>query len=448
MRTLSLILMLALPAAAQRLIQVTSNAVAQNSTAISADGRTVAYAEGGQLWAVNSDGTNPRLLVASGAGGQLSLTEDGSRVCFLMGGNAWLARTDGSGTSPVTTVGGVGRPMISADGSKIVFEKTDTSDREIWSVNTDGSGLLQLTFNTVQDVSPGVSGDGLLVAFATTATGPQNIWTIRTDGTNQSQLTSFTSGVNVFPRLDRFGLRASLESSSMGSYDIYSSFVPGALPTRLTTTPSAERFSSLSLDGEKITFHSDATGTREIWVVNFDGTGLRRLTSLGDPNVISTENYYPVANGDGSMVAFLSRTANGGMNPEGDEEVFVFRDALTRTSPARVGQQCQLLCDVPTDAGFAYQVAASFSTQPGIPLPGGRTLFLNLDAMMLLSLTTPSIFGNFAGGLDANGQAQPWINLPPVPPLAGLVFYVAFVTYTPGQGIVTVSNTIAILVTP
>jgi hypothetical protein len=363
-----------------------------------------------------------------------------------MGGNAWIARTDGSGSMPVTTVGGVGRPMMSADGSKVVFEKVDSGDREIWSVNADGSGLLQLTFNTVQDVSPGVSGDGTLVAFATTAGGPQNLWTIRTDGTNLSQLTFFTSGVNVFPRLDRFGVHASLESSSAGNYNIYATLVPSATPTPLTTTPSAERFSTISLDGEKVTFHSDQGGTREIWVANFDGTGLRQLTNLGDPNVISIENYYPMTNGDGSMVAFVSRTANGGANPELDEEVFVFRDALTRTSPARVGTQCRLLCDVPADAGLAYQAAASFSTQPGIPLPGGRTLFLNFDAMMLLSLTTPSIFANFAGVLDGSGQAQPWINLPPVPALAGLFFYVAFVTFAPGPGIVTVSNTIGILV--
>ena len=77
--------------------------------------------------------------------------------------------------------------------------------------------------------------------------------------------------------------------------------MPAAAPTPLTTTPSAERFSTISLDGEKVTFHSDQGGTREIWVVNFDGTGLRQLTSLGDPNVISVENYYPMTNGDGIL---------------------------------------------------------------------------------------------------------------------------------------------------
>jgi TolB protein len=436
-------------AAAQRLIQITSNTFTPASATISADGGTIAWIENNALWSANSDGQNPRLLVAAGCYGLPSLTEDGSRVCFLTGGNIALARTDGSGVSPFVPPRTPDHPMISADGSKIVFEMSDGQDPEIWAVNADGSGLTQLTVNNVIEASPAISGDGRLVAFATYSGGFQNIWTVRTDGTNLSQLTSFGGGTNVFPRLDRTGRRASLEASPTGPWDIYSSPVPGIGPTRLTVGGGTNRLSSISLDGERIAFHSDASGAREIWLVNFDGTGLRRLTSLGDPSAtIYGLSYYPMTNGDGSMVAFVSRTSNGGANPEGDDEVFVFRDALTRTSPARVGQQCQFLCDVPADAGRPYLAAASLSTLPGIALPGGRTLFLNVDALLLLSLTTPSIFGNFAGVLDGSGRSPCWINVPPAPALAGLRFYAAFVTYAAPGGIRSVSNTIAITINP
>jgi TolB protein len=67
------------------------------------------------------------------------------------------------------------------------------------------------------------------------------------------------------------------------------------------------QFGGKSLVGTRIVFVSDRSGSKEIWVMNFDGTGQRQLTHFGS---IST---FPSASPDGRTVAFTSY-ANGSPN--------------------------------------------------------------------------------------------------------------------------------------
>lgn len=59
-------------------------------------------------------------------------------------------------------------------------------------------------------------------------------------------------------------------------------------------------FGGKSLVGTKIVFVSDRSGAKEIWVMNYDGTGQRQLTHYGS---ITT---YPSAAPDGRVIAFTS----------------------------------------------------------------------------------------------------------------------------------------------
>lgn len=67
------------------------------------------------------------------------------------------------------------------------------------------------------------------------------------------------------------------------------------------------QFGGKSLVGTRIVFVSDRSGSKEIWVMNFDGTGQRQLTHFGS---ITT---FPSASPDGRTVAFTSY-ANGSPN--------------------------------------------------------------------------------------------------------------------------------------
>ena len=103
-----------------------------------------------------------------------------------------------------------------------------------------------------------------------------------------------------------------------------------------------------------------------------------------------------------------------------------------------------------------YLAALSLGTQPGIPLGDGRTIPLNLDLLLLLSIDPAywPVLGlnNFQGFLNQNGQATASWNIPNVPAAAGLTVYAAFVTINPllpgVQAVTSISNAVPITFLP
>jgi len=80
--------------------------------------------------------------------------------------------------------------------------------------------------------------------------------------------------------------------------------------------------------------------------------------------------------------------------------------------------------------GKPYVAAASFSPRPGIPVDA-RVVPLTPDSLFALSVTIPQIFVNFAGILDPNGRATPYVLLPNIAGLKGLRIYLAAVVVDP-----------------
>ena len=51
-------------------------------------------------------------------------------------------------------------------------------DAEIFVVNSDGTGLTQLTINTAGDAWPSFSGDGTKIAFSSNVDGDEEIFVV------------------------------------------------------------------------------------------------------------------------------------------------------------------------------------------------------------------------------------------------------------------------------
>ena len=94
--------------------------------------------------------------------------------------------------------------------------------------------------------------------------------------------------------------------------------------------------------------------------------------------------------------------------------------------------------------GAAYQIACSLGRRPGVKLPNGEWLHLNvLDSLFFLTSQNlaPILFRNFAGTLDVLGSAKASIRLPgSFPKNLGITVFCAAVIYNL-QGVLQVTNT-------
>jgi len=125
-------------------------------------------------------------------------------------------------------------PTWSPDGRQIAFESDRDGDPEIFVMNADGSGVRQITHNTLWDEGPAWAPDGTKLAFSR---GPNNldldIHTMNLDGTDVRRLTTNPGrdespdwGVNPNPAVVGGTVPATL-SLTLGPSASFGVFQPG-----------------------------------------------------------------------------------------------------------------------------------------------------------------------------------------------------------------------------
>ena len=80
-------------------------------------------------------------------------------------------------------------PSWSPDGRRIAFASSRDGDSEIYVMNADGTGELNLTNNVSLDKNPSWSPNGGKIAFASDRDGDLEIYLMNVDGTEQENLT-------------------------------------------------------------------------------------------------------------------------------------------------------------------------------------------------------------------------------------------------------------------
>jgi len=257
-----------------------------------------------------------------------SISDDGSRIVFqyYVDGyyQAFVVNTDGSGLTQVThDQRNYVHLSISGDGSKIAVSSYvpstpgSFSDSEAFVINTDGSGVIPLLARQSLGEAPQISDDGskvALTAFKEGGYGGYALFVVNSDGTGLKQLTNDTMHAS-HPSISSDGSKIAFFSNT----GIFVINADGTGLTQLFNTTSSVSSPSISGDGSKVafvsyigTFNFDGEDvyipTSEIFVVNTDGTGLTQVTNNTMSEVTPSINY------DGSKIAFSSYM--GGSNSE------------------------------------------------------------------------------------------------------------------------------------
>ena len=148
------------------------------------------------LFVMNSDGSGKHRLTGRGeSGGYLNppaWSADGHTIAFIDGYDIWTV--DARGGKPRRVLDGGNRTTNflawSPNGRKLAFTHGDGHDFEVYVMNRDGSGLRNLTNNERNDRQPSWSPDGKAFAFSTNRDRNYEIYVMNADGSNPTRLTN------------------------------------------------------------------------------------------------------------------------------------------------------------------------------------------------------------------------------------------------------------------
>ncbi len=232
-------------------------------------------------------GKNGKVIFQSNRGAGInihSMNPDGSNVVDL---------TSNPGTKETY-------PKSSSDGREIAFGYTN---QDIYKMNSDGSGVQQLTIDAALDEYPTWSPDGSKIAFHSNRDGDWQIFVMDSDGTNQANI-SQNAFRDVFPAWSPDGTKIAFKRGTTTSAEIYVMDAPSGLnQTRLTFNSGDDGVPAWSPDGSKIAFSQGS----DIWVMDADGNNPHDL--LGDGVGSDGE---PAWSPDGTKIIFNSNRGGSG----------------------------------------------------------------------------------------------------------------------------------------
>lgn len=217
-------------------------------------------------------------------------------------------------------------PAWSPDGARIVFESTrDGPDPDIFVMNADGTGVVQLTRNEVVDGTPVFTPDGTSIVYASEQDGNLDVHIMKVDGSGSRNLTRHP-GTDGHPRVSPDGTRIFFNSNrssdpatfSRGymdrdhNHEIYSMALDGTDVRRITDLPDWDTYPAVSPDGRQLLWRriaptggkSESGRNSEVFWMDLETGAQRNLT------MNQAYDGWPAWSPDGRRIAFASNRAN------------------------------------------------------------------------------------------------------------------------------------------
>jgi len=286
-------------------------------------------------WAVNKN------QITEGKPRSLDIEYSSKKIVFVSNRNGnediFSMNLDGSELIQLTDYSGNDKyPSISPDGKKIAY----TSDiKGIWQImvmNWDGTDKIQLTRNPWRSGYPAWSFDGSFIYFEVSQEGDWEIYRINSNGSNMKRLTLNPGIPDWHPYGHPFQYKIIYESGTVGNEDLYFMDYNGKNIKKISDADMRKRVPAISADGKIIVFAVYENDNSFIYTMDSNGENLTRISgSLTDCShpCISPDNAYItfenitgdqedlyIVNLDGSNLTQLTTT------PENDRDpVFMYQ---------------------------------------------------------------------------------------------------------------------------
>lgn len=192
---------------------------------------------------------------------------------------------------------------LSIGADMIYFSSRESGQFQIYSVRPNGKEFKRLTRVSGSFYAPELSPSAGWIVMTKDGEG---IWLMKPDGTNPHALTDKD---DIDPAWSADGSMIAFASSRAGTRQLFVMNADGSNIRQVTDLKDMGGRSSWSPDGTKLAFYAGPAEDRNIYVINVDGTNLVQLTNGGD-------NLGPSWSPDGNWIAFTSFR-------DGNNEIYV-----------------------------------------------------------------------------------------------------------------------------